>query len=250
MPDSLATIHRALIHDGGPIYHEFISDALIKEPWNAASSLVFFIPAIYWVWKLRGEYKENLIIVALLPLLFLNGLGSTLFHAFRTSPFFLLLDWLPAALLSLVLSTYLWSKLLTKWYWGLLVVIGFYALSILGFLAFLEFGDNEDLGINVSYFFTGMCYLVPIVMVLSKTNWYKLRLVILSFVLLGLALVCRATDYPTPNPFPELMPQGTHFMWHVFSAFAVFTMGYYVYFINKFNIRDRSTYPGEARKGD
>ena len=249
MLDSLEIVQRReLIHDGGPIYHEFIADAVIKEPWNAISSLAFFIPVVFWIWKLRGRYKENLIIVALLPLLFLNGLGSTLFHALRTEPIWLILDWMPALLMSVTLSTYLWTRLVRKWYFGLLIVIGFYALAILVIGLILQFTDNRNMAPNFGYLFTGMCYVIPIFIILFKTNWYRLRLVLLSFLFLGLALLCRASDFPTPNPLPDIMPQGTHFMWHIFSSFAVFTMGYYVYFINKIDIRDKSTYPRQALK--
>ena len=124
MLDSLEIASRALeIADGGPIYYEFIHGATVKEPWNAWSSLFFFVPIVYWIWRLRGEYRENLIIVAILPFLFLNGLGSTLFHAFRSDPFYLLLDWLPASLMVITISTYLWTKLLRKWYFALLSVL-------------------------------------------------------------------------------------------------------------------------------
>lgn len=241
MLDSLEILRRhELIHDDGPIYYEFIADAIVKEPWNAFSSLAFFIPVIFWIWKLRGQYKDNLIIVALLPFLFLNGLGSTLFHAFRKSDFFLVLDWLPAALMSLLLTTYLWSKALGKWYWGLLTVAGFYTASFTTYFLIQNYGGSEDLGINIGYLFTGLCLIVPLMMILRKTKWDKGWLVLISFILLGLALVFRATDYPSPNPFSETLPQGTHFMWHILSSFAVFTLGYYLYFLNKMSFGLRS----------
>lgn len=91
MIDSLELIHRKeQIFDRGPMYNEFVHDALIHEPWNAYSSLFFFIPVIFWLIYLRGKYRTYGIITALLPVLFLNGLGSTLFHAFRASNWFLL----------------------------------------------------------------------------------------------------------------------------------------------------------------
>ena len=84
---SIAEKYGDFIRDSGPFYHEFHADAFIKEPWNAYSSLFFLVPVIFWVWKLRGQYRENLIITLMLPLLFLNGIGSTLYHAFRAADF-------------------------------------------------------------------------------------------------------------------------------------------------------------------
>ena len=247
MLDSLEiATRRDIIQDGGPIYHEFHAEWFIKEPWNAYSSLFFFIPVAFWIWKLRGRYKQNLIIVALLPLLFLNGLGSTLFHAFRQSQLFLMLDWLPALLMSVTLSTYLWTRVVKRWYFGLLIVLTFYFVAAMCVYLLIELTGNRNMAPNFGYFFTGAAYITPILIILIKTKWYRLRLVVLSFLFLGAALFCRASDYPNPNPFPAFMPQGTHFMWHIFSSFAVFTMGYYIYFINKIDLRDKSTYPRKA----
>lgn len=248
MLDSLEiAARRLIIQDDGPIYHEFIADATVKEPWNAYSSLVFFIPVIFWIWKLRGRYKENLIIVALLPLLFINGLGSTLFHALRTDRIFLFMDFMPALLMSVTLSTYLWTRVVKKWYYGLSIVVAFYVFGFMMVSLLMPYFDDPNMAPNLGYLFTGACYISPIIIILVKTKWYQIRFVILSFVFLALALLCRAADFPNPNPFPDFLPQGTHFMWHVFSSFAVFTMGYYVYFINKIDLHDKSTYPLKAR---
>ncbi|UKN02363.1 hypothetical protein K6119_02360 [Paracrocinitomix mangrovi] len=247
MLDSLQIALRdSLILDPGPFYHEFHHESWLREPWNAISSMFFFIPIIFWIYKLRGRYKENLIIVAILPLLFLNGLGSTLFHAFRTEDLFFFLDVMPASAMSLTLSVYLWTKLVKRWYLGLAIVLGFYVLAYFTIRLFMQFEGMEEMAPNFGYFFVGASFFAPILIILGRTKFYHLRLVVLTFLFLGLALACRASDYPTPNPFPDLLPQGTHFMWHIFSAFAVFTMGYYIYFINKINLRDRSTFPKRA----
>lgn len=231
--DSLEIARRqAIIQDNGPIYNEFIHDSLIHEPWNAYSSLFFFIPVVFWIFYLRGQYRDHKIIVAILPLLFLNGLGSTLFHAFRASNFFLLLDWMPASIMSLILSTFFWTKIVKKWYLGLLCVLGFYFLA--GF-TITNFLSRENLGLapNIGYFFVGCSFFIPILVNLYRNSmkyWYHIAL---SFLFLVLSLVCRTLDYPTPNPFGEHLPQGTHFLWHVFSSFAVFSMGFYIYLTNR-----------------
>ncbi|MBD3636640.1 MAG: hypothetical protein HUJ25_04805 [Crocinitomicaceae bacterium] len=244
MLDSLEiAVRDSLIMDPGPMYHEFHADCMIREPWNAFSSLAFFIPVIFWIWKLRGKYRQNLIIVALLPLLFLNGLGSTLFHAFRAETIFLYLDFMPAMAMSILLSTYLWTRVVRRWYFGIIIVFAFYVAAFMLIGIIMRTAENTDIAPNLGYFFTGACFLTPILIILFKTKFYRVRFVVLTFLFLALALLCRASDYPTPNPFPNILPQGTHFMWHIFSSFAVFTMGYYIFFINKINLYDKSTYP-------
>jgi hypothetical protein len=227
MIDSLELLHRKQqIFDHGPMYNEFVHDALIHEPWNAYSSLCFFIPVIFWLIYLRGKYRTYGIITALLPLLFLNGLGSTLFHAFRASNWFLLLDWLPAALMTLILSIYFWHRITHKVWKAIGVVLGFYTLA---FTMVKVLSQQTGLsGPSIGYFFTGAAFLVPVIIDLKRNQWKHAGLYLLSLLFLVLALLFRILDYPTPNPFAWL-PQGTHFLWHVTSSLAVFTLGFYIY---------------------
>lgn len=227
MIDSLELVHRKQqIFDHGPMYNEFVHDTLIHEPWNAYSSLCFFIPVIFWLIYLRGKYRTYGIITALLPLLFLNGLGSTLFHAFRASNWFLLLDWLPAALMTLILSIYFWHRITHKVWKAIGVVLGFYALA---FTMVKILSQQTGLsGPSIGYFFTGAAFLVPVIIDLKRNQWKHAGLYVVSLFCLVLALLFRILDYPTPNPFAWL-PQGTHFLWHVTSSLAVFTLGFYIY---------------------
>jgi hypothetical protein len=227
MIDSLELIHRKQqIFDQGPMYNEFVHDALIHEPWNAYSSLCFFIPVIFWLIYLRGKYRTYGIITALLPLLFLNGLGSTLFHAFRVSNWFLLLDWLSAALMTLILSIYFWYRVTQKLWKAIGVVLGFYALA---FTMVKVLSEQTGLsGPSIGYFFTGAAFLVPVIIDLKRNQWKHAGLYVVSLFCLVLALLFRILDYPTPNPFTWL-PQGTHFLWHGTSSLAVFTLGFYIY---------------------
>jgi hypothetical protein len=227
MIDSLELLHRKQqIFDHGPMYNEFVHDALIHEPWNAYSSLCFFIPVIFWLIYLRGKYRTYGIITALLPLLFLNGLGSTLFHAFRVSNWFLLLDWLSAALMTLILSIYFWYRVTQKLWKAIGVVLGFYALA---FTMVKVLSEQTGLsGPSIGYFFTGAAFLVPVIIDLKRNQWKHAGLYVVSLFCLVLALLFRILDYPTPNPFTWL-PQGTHFLWHGTSSLAVFTLGFYIY---------------------
>ncbi len=224
-----------LIKDFGPIYHEFIADALIKEPWNAYSSLFFLVPVIFWIIKLRGHYKEYWMISVILPFLFLNGVGSTLYHAFRAYNIFLILDFAPAIIVCLITGTYLWTKVLSKWYWGLTILLSAYLLATVIMFTFRKlFGEAAG---NIGYVTIGAAFLLPAIIILLRSHFYKWQLVLTSIFLLSAAIIFRSLDYPTPNPFRETLPQGTHFLWHIFSALAVFSLGYYFYFIKSVSIK-------------
>ena len=225
-----------LITDFGPMYHEFQADAFIKEPWNAYSSIFFLVPVLFWAIKLWGHYRENWIIVIILPLLLLNGIGSTFYHAFRTSNVFLVMDFAPAMLMSFIIGTYLWTKVFGRWYWSLLIIIAtlFISRSLSGTFA-------RSLGIsriNLSYIINGTAFLLPAIIILFKSHFYRWGYVIISIFLLTGAIIFRGLDYPTPNPFPKMLPQGTHFLWHIFSALAVFSLGYYFYFIKDLSLKN------------
>lgn len=232
--DSLRHIRAPFIFDDGPMYHEFEAESILKEPWNAYSSLLFFIPIIYWAWRLRGEYKNHLLLVSMLPFLFLNGLGSTLFHAFRVHNAFLILDFLPAIFLNVIVASFLWTKVWKKWYWGLLSSLSFYAMGALTISLLPQYKEGA---LNISYGFVGLAFFIPITYILIKTNFYKWHLILLTVFSLAGALTFRILDYPTPNPFPELLPQGTHFLWHSISSLAVFFLGGYIYHLNKVDER-------------
>lgn len=220
---------RDFILDSGPLYHEFHAEALIKEPWNAFSSLFFLVPVIFWLWKLRGQYSKYLIITLLLPLLFLNGVGSSIYHAFRAYQWALLMDWMPAFLMNLILAYYMWYLVSKRIWVAIILVLLFYAAAILTMVSLADY--LKEMTANLGYLIIGFSLIIPSFIFLYRTRFYKWYLLIGTFVFLGLALLFRSLDYPTPNPFPELLPQGTHFLWHLVSALAVFTMGYYFYFI-------------------
>jgi hypothetical protein len=168
-------------------------------------------------------------------LLFLNGLGSTLYHAFRSSEFFLYLDWVPASITSFILASYFWTQIWRKWYWGISTVLSINAFGMLLMRMFRDVPNFDQFAPNIGYFVVGCSIFTPILLLLIRYKFKYAYLVGLSALFLSLSLLFRTLDYPTPNPFPWL-PQGTHFLWHIFSSFAVFSMGYYIYYVKLLKI--------------
>lgn len=215
------SIRQGRLADGGPWYHETDLDHFIVEPWNAWSSMTFLIPAILFLIKLRGEYKKHAFISFLaVPLLILGGMGSTLYHAFRSSQAFLLLDFLPIALLTLSVSIYfLWR--ITRKAWLVAAIV----LATFG-LRFLIWGRVEGhAAINISYFITGSMIFIPAIIFMVRTKFFALRTLLLSIASFALALYFRFAD----EMAEPLLPMGTHWLWHIFCAFGAWYLGLYLY---------------------
>jgi len=225
----------------GHQYTEYHPDLLIQQPWNAITSLFFFIPVAYWGSKLRGRYKDYPILTTILPLAFLNGVGSTLWHSNDQMGIFALLDALPPLVMMLILTTYFWKFTLGKWGAAIFIMVGFLVTNIAVMVWASRSGSS--LGANLYYLLMGFMVAIPIVRVLVRTKGQGWRLIALTVFFLIAALTFRLID--SPNPFPETLPQGTHFLWHLVSALAYFPLGYFLIFLK--NFQDESMTLAEAR---
>jgi len=212
------------LHDGGPVYTETNPDHFIVEPWNAVSSLLIVIPAIYWLFRVRKEYKDYKFLLYCIPLMMLGGTGSTLFHAFRASTVFLVMDVLPTAVLTLSLMIYFWLKVLNRWWYIFFIIAGSIGVR------FLFWGRLPDfMAINVSYAITGALIGIPLIIILFKTKYFKLNYVVLAIVFFILAIIFREMDARQIS----LMPMGTHFLWHAFTGFGAWFILAYLYHYRK-----------------
>jgi hypothetical protein len=217
--------------DGGPVYHETDLDQFIVEPWNALSSLTFLIPVIYLLFRLRGRYREYpFLMYWAAPLMTIGGLGSAIYHAFRVSKFFLFMDVIPIALLTLSVSIYFWNKILPHWGYIVLIIGG----SIL--IRFLAFGYLEGSpAINLSYFITGLMIFLPAVIFLFKTDFYQIKDLIFSAIFLIAALFFRyADDWET-----QFFIAGTHWLWHIFTSAGAFSLAVYLIKIKNIKLNGR-----------
>jgi len=206
--------------DGGPLYMETDPARFIVEPWNAVSSLLMLIPALYWMYRIRNNPGNVRLLWLVIFLVVAGGIGSALFHGFRASLFFLLMDVLPSAILTLTLCVYFWIRVLRKW-WHL-----FFILIPLISIRFIFWGKlPEHASINLSYLITGISIGLPLIILLIKTkfkDWIIVTAAILSFCI---ALLFRQMDQV---PI-ALLPMGTHFLWHSFSAVGAYFILDYLY---------------------
>jgi hypothetical protein len=222
------------LKDGGPYYTETNLKQYIVEPWNAISSLFFLIPAIYWAIRIRKNLTENIFIAYCIPLLILGGLGSTFFHAFRSSEILLWMDVLPILILTLSVSTYFWHKVYNNW---VITIITMIFSFIARRFVLMVHGIPIHTAINISYAISGVTIFLPILIVLIKTRFQKYSIVLLSVFFFILSLICREIDARSIHT----LSMGTHFLWHVFSAVGAFFLAQYLFFIKDYHI------PGGAK---
>lgn len=230
------------MQDGGGFYAETNPSAWIVEPWNAFSSLFFLLPVFYWLFRLRGRYWVYKEITLSLPFLFLGGMGSTLFHAFRVHFIFILLDVLPVLFLTVAVSIYFWVKILPRWYYVFGIILGFMLLQF-GLIAVLPRGY----GINVAYFLRGVILFLPMVLILRKINFRYANLLFLGMAFFIMALIFRSLD----KTAVFILPMGSHFLWHLGTVVGVFYLTEFMYrLINLENKTKESQEENNLEEGD
>lgn len=212
--------------DGGPVYTETDLSSLLVEPWNAISSFAIILPAIYWAFKLRFALKKFAFIYLCILLLVIGGMGSLLYHAFRSSSLLLVMDVLPAALLTALIGIYFWFKIIPKWYQTLFIIAVF---TVLRFSLF-DFLPSE-LAVNIGYFISGAMFFLPILIYLRQHQFRHTRDIFLSIAFLLLSLLFRELD----QALSPLLPMGSHFLWHLFSGVGAYFLGNFLY---KFRIEE------------
>lgn len=213
------------LRDGGPLYAETNLDNLVAEPFNAASAFLFLLMAFYWIFRLRGQYRAYRFLTVAIAVLTIGGIGGTIYHAFRYSQVFLVMDWLPIMLLCLMASGFY----LHRAYGSLRPALYFVgALFLLQFLNFQVIGLPQS--VNVSYALLALTVLSPTFILLVKTNFKAGAWVASALGSFVLALFFRIADTW------EILPMGTHFLWHLFGATAAMAMLQYTYLAYGFSV--------------
>src|ERR1700748_828313 len=116
--------------DGGLIYKESNFHHFFPEPWNMVSSALFYIPAIYWLVKMKGFSRQYVFLSIITWLLFIGCTGSTVYHGLRRRHIFIFMDWVPIAIICLMASVYFWIKFTGRWIFGALALVAFVGMTI------------------------------------------------------------------------------------------------------------------------
>jgi len=217
--------------DGGPLYTETDPARLLVEPLNAATALAFLVLVVIWALRLRGSYGRYPFLSGCLPVLAVGGIGGTVYHAFRASALFLVMDFVPIYLLGLAVTVYLWARIRPRW-WHLALAAAATALA-LG----LGRGLPRHYGITLSYASLGFLILVPTAVLLVRTRFRDAGLIGLALGSFGLALFFRFADAWRP----PLLPVGTHWLWHLFGAGTTAALMEYLYRLRNATLAEAAT---------
>ena len=238
MPDlpNPETVAPVIGVDHGPFYVETPEEVRrlepftgwVAEPWNTVTGFFFVLIVAVYVWRLRGRYRQYPFLTMALPLLFVGGVGGTLYHGLRNWIGYFLMDVVPIYLLGLMVSLYLWLRLGPKirYLLGMLAVLGL--LQALGHVTL-----PRHWAINVSYAGLAVLILAPIVVVILRTQFHDAGWVVSALMCFGLAWLCRLAD----TWRPPLLPMGTHWLWHTFGALTTQFLIEYLYRITKVDLR-------------
>jgi len=209
--------------DGGQFYYETDLSRFIVEPWNAASSLTFLIPAFIWIYLIRKDLKSHPFFFFCQCLLAIGGIGSALYHAFRVSEVLMLLDVLPITILTIALGLNFWIKVFKRLSWAIWLNVIFFFIR-----SYFYFITDDPNGINIAYFLSGANIGIPLIVILFRTKWRGAFSLALSLSFCLLALYFRFID----DDRPTLMMIGTHWLWHVFCSFGAYFLSQYLYLID------------------
>ena len=210
--------------DGGMLYAETRMGQTCPEPFNTITSCFFLIIAIYWTLVLWGKWRQHTFLSIAVVLLYIGGIGGTLYHGLRRWGFFIMMDWLPIMLLCVAAGVYFTARL-TRWYVALAIVAGYAAFQFGARRFFQQQGDIQ-LFININYAVLAGLVLLPVLAFLIKTrfrNGIWVGIALLAFIF---ALTFRVADRW------GWLENGTHFLWHTFGAVAAFCMFQYIYVAN------------------
>jgi len=182
------------------------------EPVNAVTNLAFFVAA-WFIWKLLEKHKITDWKWQLLPVsVFLIGIGSSLYHTFR-SPLTMLADAVPIYLFFLVYF-FLFSKAFLKRTKRAVMVTVLFAATL---LLVTIYTPRELLNGSIRHFLNAATLLGMAVVVRVKFG-RKANLFFSVFAVYSLAILGRTIEPAVCQFFPV----GTHFSWHILTAASAY----------------------------
>ncbi|WP_129716782.1 hypothetical protein [Pedobacter sp. SYP-B3415] len=209
--------------DGGSLYTETNMLHLFPEPFNTITSCFFLCIAIYWTFKLWGKFKTHTYLSIALILLYIGGIGGTVYHGLRQWSVFIMMDWMPIMLLCVSAGVYFLSKVV-RWYFAILIVAAYVAFQFIFRRSMMA--SDPQFFVNLNYAMMAALVLFPVLAYLIKTNWRFGKWVGFALVAFVFALTFRIADRW------EWLTMGTHFLWHTFGAIAAFCMFRFIYLVN------------------
>lgn len=210
--------------DFGPIYAETDMSRIPVEPWATYSNLAFLAICVYWAARLRKDWRSHPLLAFSIPMMFAGFAGGAVYHATRGHSFWLLLDYLPIMMLVLTAAIFFWREITDSWAKTFLATLG---PPFLYRLATLCFDMPEKVSISIGYSVLGLTAALPAVLHCRMKNPEGARWLSLSAASFLAALAFRQGDWLLAER--GILPQGSHFLWHLFGAASAFFIMRYLY---------------------
>ncbi len=231
--ESRPGIWEARLADGGPLYAETDLTRPIAEPFNALSALVFLAIALMWFWRLRANSHRHPFLVFCVVLLWIGGLGGTLYHGTRASRWFHLMDVVPIAAICISVGAYLWGRLLRRRTWWTPMGI---LTPMLVPIPWAYWQLPNQIAVSASYLVFAAIVLIPLGLTLKRAHFRHAVWVFAALGLFGIGWAFRVVD--SFHFTLHWLPMGSHWLWHLFSAGAVFCLLQYFYEFSRSSARE------------
>jgi Ceramidase len=195
-----------------PVYCETALSPLGAFPAEPVNTITSFVPAILGVLALvflirHGSRNPVAYVLAVLTLL--TGLGSVAWHSMRT-PTTLLVDWLPGAIYFLIL-VFVWSYYAAGRYLSVGLI-----LALSGLVFFVPFP------VIIRYRLIIIAVLVAIASGLVFATWLRRRAAFGWALAMVVAAIVAVTARTLDLNVCDVIPVGTHFLWHIFLGGAAY----------------------------
>lgn len=199
--------------DFGPIYKETIYGRWPVEPFNTLTTLLFLVLVLYWRKKIKNQWRLHRFIRLSLAMIAVGFVGGFLYHGFRNSVIWLLLDWVPILITAILCTVFCWQALLKNWYKAI-------ALAMTPVILFLALSIPFSLGTKLFTLFYPLLaasILLPISLLLRKYQWKGLKQIVWAVLSVVGAILLRTLDR---HSLLDFLPMGSHFLWHIFGCMA------------------------------
>lgn len=231
------------IMDHGPRYAETRPGRFPVEPWATFTNLIFLFIIVYWAVRIRRSRVRHGMLCAALPVLGVGWFGGTVYHATRSHDLWLVMDWMPIMILTLMAAFWLWRGVTGRAVFAALAI----ALSMfLTMLAHLLPGLKHGQHITLGYTMLALAILVPACIHCAlrwRAGWWRTAVALLAFVV---AIAARGLD---SGLGARLLPMGSHFLWHIFGGLSAFWLISYIFGAAEAAGRDKIAAPPQTGNG-
>jgi hypothetical protein len=209
-------------------YCERTQSGFFAEPFNILSNISFIIAGLiclkHYFSNKSDNAPQNIYLLTLILLLFLIGLGSTLWHV-TAEPWAEYADAVPIlCFIGLYILVFLRKIANLPCFLTILLFLVFQIINI----SVILYSPKYILNGSLFYFPTLMIFIVFSFFTYKVNHPYQIHLRT-SLILFVIAIIFRTYDAIACS----LIPIGTHFIWHILVAFVLYHSTLFLIYNNK-----------------